>query len=230
MGEVVPAHTSPTLHPQSPHCASIVATSTLKVLQTILVNCISSVGKNFMQLSNICNYQYFIFRWFDCHVCSSSPSNTKMTRIAFVQPTLSTEISQSKKKLASLCKTPLSYITPMHTLPLFCPTPCMPSPYSVPPHAYPPPILSRPTPCIPSPYPIPPHACPPPILSRPCTPSPYSIPTMHDLPLFCPTPCIPSPYSIPAHAYPPPILSQPMHTIPLFYSTPYIPSPYSIPL
>ena len=24
--------------------------------------------KNFMQLSNICNYQYFIFRWFDCHV------------------------------------------------------------------------------------------------------------------------------------------------------------------
>ena len=38
-------------------------------VQTILVNCISSVRKNFMQLSNICNYQYFIFGWFDCHVC-----------------------------------------------------------------------------------------------------------------------------------------------------------------
>ena len=28
-------------------------------LQTILVNCISSVPKNFLQLSNICNYQYY---------------------------------------------------------------------------------------------------------------------------------------------------------------------------
>ena len=33
MGEVVPAHTSPTLHPPIPsHCASIVATSTLRVI------------------------------------------------------------------------------------------------------------------------------------------------------------------------------------------------------
>ena len=32
MGEVVPARTSPTLHPPIPsHCASIVATSTLRV-------------------------------------------------------------------------------------------------------------------------------------------------------------------------------------------------------
>ena len=38
-------------------------------IQMILVNCISSAWKNFMQLSNIYNYQYFIFRWFDCHVC-----------------------------------------------------------------------------------------------------------------------------------------------------------------
>ena len=34
-------------------------------VQTILVNCISFVRKNFMQLSNICSYQYFIFRWCD---------------------------------------------------------------------------------------------------------------------------------------------------------------------
>ena len=76
----------------------------------------------------------------------------------------------------------------MHTLPLFYPTPCMPSPYSIPPHAYPP----R--------YSIPAHACPPPILSQP----------MHTLPLLYPSPCIPSPYSIPAHAHPPPILCQPI--------------------
>ena len=104
----------------------------------------------------------------------------------------------------------------------------MPSPYSVPSHACPPPILSHlmpalplyyPSPCMPSPYSIPAHACPPPILSQP----------MHALPLFCPIPCIPSPYSVPPHAFPPPILSQPMHALPLFYPSPCIPSPYSVP-
>ena len=89
-----------------------------------------------------------------------------------------------------------------------------------------PPYLILP-PCIPSPYSVPPHACPPPILSHPmhtlplfcptpCMPSPYSIPPMHALPLFIPTSCIPPPYSIPAH----PSL--------LFYPSPCIPSPYSI--
>ena len=103
----------------------------------------------------------------------------------------------------------------MHTLPLFCPTPCIPFHYSIPPHAHPLPILSHP--CMPSPYSIPPHAYPPrysipahayppPILSHP----------MHTFPLFYPTPCIPSPYSIPAHAHPPPILCQPIHTPPYF--------------
>ena len=33
----------------------------LVMIQMILVNCISSMRKNFMQLSNICIYQYFIF-------------------------------------------------------------------------------------------------------------------------------------------------------------------------
>ena len=37
MGEVVPTRTSPTLHPPSPHCASIVATSTLRVKTTFLL-------------------------------------------------------------------------------------------------------------------------------------------------------------------------------------------------
>ena len=93
----------------------------------------------------------------------------------------------------------------------------MPSPYSIPPHAYPPPILSThpmhsllllyPTPCMPSPYFIPAHAWPPPI---------------H------PTSCKPSPYSIPAHACPLPILSQPMHALSLFYPTLCMPSPYSL--
>ena len=96
---------------------------------------------------------------------------------------------------------------PMHALPLFYPTPCMTSPYLIPPHAYLPP------------YSIPPHAYPPPILSQP----------MHTLPLIYSTPCMPSPYSIPPHVHPPPILFQPMHTLPLFYSTPCMLSPNSIP-
>ena len=89
-------------------------------------------------------------------------------------------------KTVCLCKTPLPYIALMHTLPLLYPTPCMPSPYS-----------------------IPAHACPPLILSQPNEP-------MHDLPQFHPTSCMPSPYSISAHAHSAPILSQPMHTFPYF--------------
>ena len=119
-----------------------------------------------------------------------------------------------KKKNVSLRKTPLPYIALRHTLPLFHPTPCMPSPYSIPPHAHPAPIpshpmhtllLFHPTPCTPSPYSIPPHACPPPILSQP----------MHALPLFYPSPCMPSTNSIPAHAIPVfhSIIFQPMHAL-----------------
>ena len=132
-------------------------------------------------------------------------------------------------KIVSLCKTPLPYIALRHTLPLFYPTPCMPSPYSIPPHGWPPPILSTqpmhalplfyPSSCMPSPYYIPACAHPPPILSH----------SMHVLPLFYPSLCTPSPYSIPAHAHPPPIGSQPMHTLPLFYPNPCMSSHNSIP-
>ena len=94
----------------------------------------------------------------------------------------------------------------MHTLPLFCPTPCMSSPCSIPPHGCYPSILST-------------HASPPPILSH----------SMHALPLCYPSPCTPSPYSIPPHACHPTILSQPMHTLPLLHSTPCMHSLYSIP-
>ena len=81
---------------------------------------------------------------------------------------------------------------PMHALPLFHGTPCMPSPYSIPRmHTLP---LFYPTSCMPSPYSIPFHACPPPILSQP----------MQTLPLFCAI------LSSPCHPH---ILSQPMHAI-----------------
>ena len=125
--------------------------------------------------------------------------------------------AKSKLKTVSLCKTPLPYIALMHTLPLFYPTPCMPSPCSIPPHACPPLVLSHPmhalplfypSPCMTSPYSIPLHACSPAILSH----------AMHT-----------SPYSIPPHACHPPILSKPMHTLPLFYFTPCMPYLYSIP-
>ena len=105
----------------------------------------------------------------------------------------------------------------MHTLPLFYPTPCMPSPYSIPPHGCPP-LFYLPTPCMP-PYSIPAHAWPPPILSQP----------MHTLPLFYSTPCMPSPNSIPAYAHHPPIIFHPMHVQSLFYPTLCMPSLYSIP-
>ena len=128
-------------------------------------------------------------------------------------------------KTVSLCKTPLPYFALMHTLPLFYPTPWMPSPYSIHPlHACPLPIsshLMHPLPlfyyrpCPPSPYSILPHACPLPILSQP----------MHAIPQFYPSPCMPSPYSIPAHAHPHPILSQPMHALSLFYPTLCCPLP-----
>ena len=96
----------------------------------------------------------------------------------------------------------LSY--PMHALPLFYPTPCTLSPYSIPPmHTLP---LFYPT-----------HAHPPPVLSHPCTPFPCFIPThvypllilsqpMHTLPLFYPSPCMPSTNSIPTHTCHPSIL------------------------
>ena len=89
--------------------------------------------------------------------------------------------------------------------PLFHPTPCMPSPYSIPPHACPP--LFHPTPCMPSPYSIPLHACPPPIPSH----------SMHALP-----------YSIPAHACLPRIISQPMHTLSIFSPSSHMQPQYSI--
>ena len=84
-----------------------------------------------------------------------------------------------------------------------------------------PPYLILP-PCIPSPYSVPPHACPPLILSRlmhtlplfypsPCIPSPILSHPMHTLPLFYPSLYTPSPYSIPLHTCPPLILSHCMH-------------------
>ena len=84
----------------------------------------------------------------------------------------------------------------------------IPSPYSIPPHACPPPIPSHPmhalplfypTPCMPAPYSIPLHVCPPPILSH----------SMHALPPLYPT-----------HVHPPPILSLFMHALPLFLPSP----------
>ena len=138
------------------------------------------------------------------------------------------QIGSVELKTVSLCKTPLPYIALRHTLPLFYPTPCMSSPYSIPLHACPPPILSQsvhtlplfyPTPCMSSPYSIPTHAHPTPILSQP----------MHTLPLFYPTPCMPSRNSIPAHVHPPPILFHFMHAFSLCYSILCMPSPYSLP-
>ena len=121
-------------------------------------------------------------------------------------------------KTVSLNKTPLPYIALMHTLPYLYPTPCIPSPYSIPPHGCPPPILSThpmhalplflSTPCMLSPYSIPLHACPPHILSQP----------MHTLPLFYPSPCTPSP-----------IIFHPMHVLSLFYPTLCMPSSHSLP-
>ena len=102
---------------------------------------------------------------------------------------------------------------PMHTLPLFCPTPCISPPIlSHPMHTLP---LFCPTACMPSPYSIPPHACLPPILSHP----------MHTFPLFYPSICTPSSYSIPAYTHPPPILFHPIHALPLFYPTVCMSSP-----
>ena len=89
---------------------------------------------------------------------------------------------------------------PMHALPLFCPTPCMPSPYSVP--------LMHILPLF---YPA--HACPSPILSQP----------IHTLPLFYSSPYMSLPYSVPLHACPllfstsphmPPQYSIPAHACP----------------
>ena len=121
----------------------------------------------------------------------------------------------SYKKTVSLCKIPLPYIALMHTLPLFYPTPRMPSPYCIPAHACPPPIsiplhasnspiftLAHDTP---SPILSQPMHAPPPILSQPM----HAIPTilahlMHTLSLFFPSPHTPPQYSI---------LFQPMHAL-----------------
>ena len=97
---------------------------------------------------------------------------------------------------------------PMHALPLFYLIPCIPSPYSIPFHAYP------------APYSIPPHAYHPPILSQ----------LMHTRPLFYPSSCTPSPYSIPPHTCPALILSHCIYICPLLFSTsPHMPPLYSIP-
>ena len=69
--------------------------------------------------------------------------------------------------------------------------PCIPSPYSVPPHAYPPPILSQ---LI--------HTLPP-FYFTPYMPSPYSIPLYACPLLFSTSPHMPPQYSIAAHACPP---------------------------
>ena len=91
---------------------------------------------------------------------------------------------------------------PMHALPLFCPTPCMPSSYSIPSmHALP---LFYPTSCIPSLL----------FYPRPCTvahPSPILSQLMHTLSLFYSSLYIP--YSIPPHTCPPLILSHCMHVL-----------------
>ena len=128
----------------------------------------------------------------------------------------------------------------MHTLPLFCLTPCMPSPYSVPPHACPPPILSRPF--MPSPYSVPPMHALPLFYPTSCIPSPLFYPSpCIPCPLFYPSSCTPSPYSIPAYTHPAPILfhciaympsfySIPLYACPLLFSTsPHMPPQYSIP-
>ena len=131
-----------------------------------------------------------------------------------------------QKKLSACAKTLILYYPhaypppilrhPMHALPLFYPTSCIPSP------------LFYPSPCIPSPYSIPAHAYAPPTLSHPmhtlpvfypssCTPSPYSMPAYTHPTLFYSTPCMPSLYSIPPiHAL---LYSIPPYVCPLLFST-----------
>ena len=103
----------------------------------------------------------------------------------------------SPKKLSACAKPPYLILPP-----------CIPSPYSIPAHAYLPPILSHPmhtlplfypSSCTPSPYSIPAYTHPPPILFHP----------IHALPfLFYPTVCMSSP-----------VLYQPTHATPLSYSS-----------
>ena len=111
-----------------------------------------------------------------------------------------------EKKTVNLCKTPLHYVTLMHTLPLFYPAPCMPSPLFYPTPCIPSPLFYC-TPCIPSPL-----FCP-----TPCIPSSYSVLAHACPPLFYPSPCTPSSYSIPAHACPLSILAHLMHALSVFY-------------
>ena len=93
----------------------------------------------------------------------------------------------------------------MHTLPLFYPTSCMPSPYSILPHGCPP-LFYPPIPCMPSPYSIPAHAWN--LINLINFIPPYACP-----PLFYPSPCMPSP----VHAHPLLIIFHPMHALSLFY-------------
>ena len=145
----------------------------------------------------------------------------------------------NQKKLSACAKPPYVILPP-----------CIPSPYSVPPYAYPPAILSHPmhalplfcpTPCMPSPYSIPPMhtlplfyrtSCIPSLLFYPtsCIPSLLFYPTscIPSL-LFYPSPCIPSPLLYPSPCIPSPYSIPPMHTLPLFYLSSCTPSPCSIP-
>ena len=82
-------------------------------------------------------------------------------------------------------------IAAMHTLPLFYPKLCIPSPHLIPVHAHPLPILSQPIHTLPLFY------------STPYMPSPYSIPLYACPLLFSTSPHMPPQYSIPAHACPP---------------------------
>ena len=126
--------------------------------------------------------------------------------------TITPDSLKKEEKMSTCAKPPYLISHPMHARPLFHPTPCMPSPYSVLPHACPTLILSQPM-----------HD---PSLFYPtlCMPSPILSQPMHALPLFYPSPCMPFPYSIPAHACPlpilplltnttPSILFQPMHAL-----------------
>ena len=134
------------------------------ILQTILVNCISSVQK---ELYAIISTSYFV----SLIVMYVGTSELHFCSPHWIQKYL------NPKKLSACAKPPYLILPPYYPLPLFCPTPCMPSPYAVPPHAYPL-LLLCPTPCMPSPlcyltpcmhspYSYPTHACPPPILSQP---------------------------------------------------------------
>ena len=100
-----------------------------------------------------------------------------------------------------------------HALPLFCPSHHMHAlPLFCPAHACPPPILSHTR--MPSPYSIPPHAYLPTILSHPMHTLPLFYPnSCTPSHLFYPSLYKPSSYSILPHTCPPLILSHCMHVL-----------------